>query len=217
MFGYSGMPGCFDVISRVLNRNLQFLLLGESVIYVDDIIGICHFRDLHHDLHQTKTLCEGLLGPDAVEPKKTESGRSIDVIGWNVDLDLKKIGIARKNMLKTLHGLVGINETKPVNPRDLQRVESWAACSSMICRQLKPYTRTLFSGIRRFKNNHVRLTLSLEAQITLQLWKCFFIMLEINPTRYARDITSFASVSPAYTIEYDASLTGLGVILYQID
>ena len=42
-------------------------------------------------------------------------------------------------------------------------------------------------------------------------------MLEINPTRYARDITSFANIPPTYTIEYDASLTGVGVILYQID
>jgi len=217
MFGYSGMPGCFDVISRVLNRNLQLLLSGESVMYVDDIVGACHLQEVSHDLRQTRTLCEGVLGPDTINPKKTESGRSVDVIGWNVDLDLRKIGIARKNMLKTLHGLVEINETKPISLKELQKVASWAARYSMICRQLKPYTRTLFCGIRKYKNPHIRLKLSLEAQLTLQLWKCFFVVLETKPTRYARDITSFSDVPPKYTIEYDASLTGVGVVIYQID
>jgi len=42
-------------------------------------------------------------------------------------------------------------------------------------------------------------------------------MLETRPIRYARDITSFSNIPPKYTIEYDASLTGVGVIIYQID
>jgi len=217
MFGYTGMPGCFDVISRVLNRNLQPLIKGETETYVDDVIGVSHKDDVDHDIHQGSTLFEGLLGPIAVAHEKTEKGRTIDVIGWNINLDTKKIGIAKKNMLKTLHGLVELDETKPVTLKELQKVASWAARYSMICRQLKPYTRTLFKGIRGYTNNHQRIKLNPEAQVTLRLWKCFFVMLEISPDRFTRDILSFVSAQPTYTIEYDASLTGIGVIIYKIE
>jgi hypothetical protein len=42
-------------------------------------------------------------------------------------------------------------------------------------------------------------------------------MLEVNPVRFSRDILSFASSQPTYSIEYDASLTGIGVIIYKIE
>jgi len=144
-------------------------------MYVDDIIRAGRVRELSQDLRTTKTLCEGLLGPDTIEPKKTESGRSVDVIGWNVDLDLKKIGIARKNMLKTLHGLVEINETKSISLKELQKVASWAARYSMICRQLKPYTRTLFCGIRKYKNPPCQTQVKLRSTThssTLEMFLC---------------------------------------------
>jgi hypothetical protein len=148
MFGYTGMPCCFDVISRVINRNLQRLIKGRSTIYVDDIIGVCQNADLIHDLEAAKGLCEGLLGPNAVEDKKTKFGRTLDVIGWNICLDTRKVGIARKNMLKTFHGLLALDETLPVSLEELQRVASWAARYSLVCRQLRPFTRALYGCIQ---------------------------------------------------------------------
>ena len=59
--------------------------------------------------------------------------------------------------------------------------------------------------------------MSQEAQVTLRLWKCFFVMLEVNPVRFARDILSFTLSQPSYTIEYDASLTGIGIIIFRIE
>ena len=216
MFGYTGMPGCFDVISRVLCRNLRKLLHGKCLMYVDDIIAVSHIKQLEKDLKTAVDYCEGLLGPAAVEKDKTEFGRSLDVIGWNICLDTKKIGIARKNMLKTFYGLVTLNETLPVTLEELQRIASWAARYSLVCRQLRPFTRALYSCIQHYTNKHVRIKLSDDAANTIQMWRSFFVFLEINPITYKRDIISFVHHDPSFVLEYDASLTGVGIILFKL-
>ena len=217
MFGYTGMPGCFDVISRVLCRNIQKLLHGRCKIYVDDIISVCHTEHLEDDQETTGDYCEGLLGPVAVAEDKTKSGRSLDVIGWNICLDTRKVGIARNNMLKTFYGLMTLDELSPVTLEDLQRVASWAARYSLVCRQLRPFTRALYSCIQHYTNKYVKIKLSDEAASTIQMWRCFFVFLEINPNTYKRDIKSFVHYEPSYVLEYDASLTGVGIILFIID
>jgi len=175
MFGYTGMPGCFDVISRVLCRNIQELIHGKCEIYVDDIISVSHRLTMEEDLNTTTDYCEGLLGPVAVEKEKTVVGRSVDVIGWNICLDSKKIGIARKNMLKTFYGLLTLDETLPVTLEELQRVASWAARYSLVCRQLRPFTRALYSCIQHYTKKHVKIKLSDDAANTIQIWRSFFV------------------------------------------
>ena len=49
------------------------------------------------------------------------------------------------------------------------------------------------------------------------MWRCFFVSLEINPNTYKRDIKSFVHYEPSYVLEYDASLTGVGIILFILD
>jgi hypothetical protein len=49
------------------------------------------------------------------------------------------------------------------------------------------------------------------------MWRCFFVFLEINPNTYKRDIKSFVHYEPSYVLEYDASLTGVGIILFILD
>jgi hypothetical protein len=168
---------------------------------------------LEDDQVTTGDYCEGLLGPVAVAEDKTKSGRSLDVIGWNICLDTRKVGIARNNMLKTLYGLMTLDELSPVTLEDLQRVASWAARYSLVCRQLRPFTRALYSCIQHYTNKYVKIKLSDEAASTIQMWRCFFVFLEISPNTYKRDIKSFVHYEPSYVLEYDALLTGVGIIL----
>jgi hypothetical protein len=39
MFGWTGMPSAFHVISRVLARLINAEVAGSRLIYVDDIMG----------------------------------------------------------------------------------------------------------------------------------------------------------------------------------
>ena len=213
MFGYTGMPASFDVVSRVISRNLQLLIKGKLTIYVDDLIGVCRKTDQNHDQAKAVEFCEGLLGPDAVAHDKTETGRKLDIIGWSICLDTQRVGLARKNMLKTFYGLVNLKEEEIVNLQEIQRIASWAARYSLVCRQLRPFTRALYGCIQHYTNKHVKIKLPDDAVNTINLWRCFFTYLEINPKKYERAISSFVCRPPTVFLEYDASLGGAGIIL----
>ena len=66
-------------------------------MYVDDIIGICFEEDMGEDLVLPRKVCTGLLGPSAVADEKTEWGRRLDIIGFTVDLDSRRVTISKKN------------------------------------------------------------------------------------------------------------------------
>ena len=102
MFGWTGMPFAFQVITRVLERIIGAELLGEFRMYVDDLIGACGRKELEHDQHIAHSKCVGLLGPNAVEETKTMAGRAIEWIGWEFDIDTRVVSLARHNFLRTL-------------------------------------------------------------------------------------------------------------------
>ena len=88
MFGWTGMPAAFDVVSRVLKRAINKVIYGVCKIYVDDLMGVSIKRDLEHDLQEAKRICCGLLGPDAVEDKKTNPAvSSTGLVGRSTSTD----------------------------------------------------------------------------------------------------------------------------------
>jgi len=213
MFGWTGMPAAFQVITRVLERCIQRTVHGRVKMYVDDLMGVCHRKDLDHDLAQARSLCTSLLGPEAVEDTKTESGRRLDWIGWSIDLDLRSVSVSRHNFLKTLHGFLSVTEAEPIPVRSIQRLASWASRYSAICRTLKPFTSDLFSVIRGLHHGSTLITLDTHAQRAIQLWRATLIALEVDREGFSRPITSFGPRSASYQLEYDASLQGLGMVL----
>ena len=57
-------------------------------MYVDDILGCCLRSEVLRNIQLATDAITDLLGPDAVEPTKTEWGRKMDWIGWFLDLRL---------------------------------------------------------------------------------------------------------------------------------
>ena len=123
-------------------------------MYVDDIFGICRRRDLAHDMGIAKEVCETILGNDSMEPKKTETGDRLTVIGYDIDIEKGFVAVARKNILKALHGFLSTNVHSAITVKALQRLASWASRYSQICRYMAPFTRALYSAYagRTIKN-----------------------------------------------------------------
>ena len=67
--------------------------------------------------------------------------------------------------------------------------------------------------IQHYTKKHVKLKLSDDAAYTINMWRCFFLYLEVNPKKYSRAISSFNPSPSSIFLEYDASLTGVGIIL----
>jgi hypothetical protein len=126
MFGWTGMPTAFDVISRVISRAVNKVIRGRAKMYVDDLMGISLSTDLASDLAEARRICCGLLGPDAVEDKKTEFGRVLDWIGWEINLDRLTVSVSRRTSSsactvsrlykKTGQCLSGLSRSSPHGP-----------------------------------------------------------------------------------------------------
>ena len=129
IFGWTGTPAAFQVVSRALSHELNQSL----TVYVDDMCGVCLSWDLDNDLVLCKSICRNLLGPDSVADDKTECGTRLDFIGYSVDLNSQTVSIARKNFLRSLHGFLSIDLEGTINLPTAQKLASWSTRYSLIC------------------------------------------------------------------------------------
>lgn len=77
LFGWTVTPFAFDVMSRVLRRAIGRRIHGRMTIYVDDLVGVTLKRFLRDDMAIACSVCEWLLGSQAMAEDKWETGRCI--------------------------------------------------------------------------------------------------------------------------------------------
>jgi hypothetical protein len=217
MFGWTGMPYAFQVVTRILVRIINADLAGECLMYVDDLMGACSLAELEAELKIAREKCNGLLGENAVEDTKTQFGRRIEWIGWLFDLDTRSVSVARHNFLKTLHGFMSTHEGERVRGAQMLKLASWAARYSAVCRSLRPFTRDLFNEVKGLRSKSVLINLSASAVRTIWLWRVSLILLELQPQEFSRPLLSLVWRPITYVIEYDASLTGIGLVLSKLE
>jgi hypothetical protein len=99
--------------------------------------------DVAEDLAVTRRICTSLLGSGSVADVKTETGARLDIIGYTVDLDTRRVSIAKKNVLAALHGFIGTDVNKRLNLRTVQRLASWGTRYGKICRVMRPFCGAL--------------------------------------------------------------------------
>ena len=137
-------------------------------MYVDDIIGVGLADDIEEDLRLTREVCTSLLGPTAVADDKTEHGRRPDVIGYVVNLDDKRVSIARKNYLSAFHGFINVNVDGLMTLRFAQKLASWASRYGKICRVMRPFCGALNRLIAGRTSPYATFFLSPEAKIAIK-------------------------------------------------
>lgn len=218
MFGHTEMPIGFDVISRVLRRMTKVVISVKSDcdIYVDDLMGASHRAAVVADLIATKKVCNKLLGDDSVSDKKTLFGRLMDMIGWLINLDTRTVSIARHNFLKTLHGFFRVDEDEPVRVGELQKLASWGVRYSTVCRAMRPFTHDLFLALKGNPSRNSFRRLDDNTKLCIKLWRCCLCMMELRgPARYSRSMESFLPKEPDWEVEFDGSLTGVGLRIFR--
>jgi hypothetical protein len=67
-----------------------------------------------------------------------------------------------------------------------------------------------------YNQPHAKIHLSDLAQSDVMMWRAFVLLLIAQPNRLSRTMESFRPQSADYCIKYDASLTGLGVGIYNL-
>jgi hypothetical protein len=215
LFGLTGMPYAFEVVSRVLEDIITAHIdsSGRLRMYVDDGCGVSIAIDAQAHLAIALHLIRLLLGDSAVNDEKVKMGRVLDMLGWSINLDEMTISASRRNLLKAIYVFFCIDTSIGVRLIDVQRLASMATRYSMVCRHMRPYTRALYAMQAMFhgRGHETRRGLSPAALSEIVMWRAFLCLLRFNEKAYARPLNSFRHQPPSYVIEYDASLQGLGV------
>jgi hypothetical protein len=217
-FGWTGLPFAFNVITRTLCRRCNLRLKGvcEVGMYVDDLVGVCHRKNVQHCLLVVEQTITQLLGPNSVAQEKTVTGTVLDFIGWCIDIDLQRLGIARHNFLKTFYGFMTLERNSHLTIREFQKLASWSSRYSFICRFMKPFSQFLYQATAGYKSLEVQVRIADDVWQVILLWRIFFVLMEVNPSVFTRDINSFRKEAPTWFVNLDASLTGLGWKFYRV-
>ena len=216
IFGWAGTPAAFQVVTRAISWELRYALRSRTLMYVDDIIGVCFAEDVEEDLARTREICTSLLGSGAVADDKTETGTRLDIIGYTVDLETKRVSIAKKNFLTALHGFVGTDVTKRLNLRTAQRLASWGTRYGKICRVMRPFCGALNALTWGRKDPHALFNMTTTATVAVQCWRAMLCLVRYREAEFTRTIESFVPTTPISIAEFDASLSGAGHIWYDL-
>jgi hypothetical protein len=184
-------------------------------MYTDDMIGVCLRRDIEVDLATTRSLCIRLLGDNAVEDEKTEWGRRLTVIGWDIDLDNSLVTVSRRNALKAFYGFAAINLDRPVPMPVIERWASWAERYSTVCVYMKPFRRVLYSRVRHLLQN-ITVKLDNDVRQAVRLYAALTALIVVREGSFSRSLQSFARTPESVVLEFDGSLEGVGVIWYSV-
>jgi hypothetical protein len=218
LFGWTGTPFAFNVLSRVVCFEAMKLSSGSLLIYVDDLIGCCRRCDLDQELLNIRYIVERICGPDSIAEDKTESGSSLESIGYFLDLDARAVGLSQNNFLRTVYGMFSV-DLNVVTVREMQRIASWCSRYANIVTWLKPFSRELYRSISGLINQNMKLNLKdnqLKIQDIIDLWIHQLIMVKLDVKGWGRCFDSFRVLDSEIILEFDASLEGFGMALYDI-
>lgn len=215
-FGWCGTPSSFQVVSRTLKYEINKLISGKMDIYVDDLFGVSLKRNVYNDVAIATDICTKLFNSSCVESSKTIIGRRVEVIGFVIDLDLKLVSISEKNKLRVIYFLSTIKLEERISIKDLQRYSSWISRYSSICPILLPFIKTLYHSFTGYKD-YVSIFINEQTKMVIRLFRTLFILSMLEEEKFTRKLDTFVYHSPQFILEFDASLFGIGFLIYQIN
>jgi hypothetical protein len=158
---------------------------------------------------------EEVMGPGAIAAPKTAFGRKLDMIGWELDLDRRLVSMSAKNLNKTLFAFFAVNVDEGITLPVLQALASRASRAATLSRAMNNFTREMFGCMQYYHGDRAKTRiLSAEAKVEVFMWRAYLVQLLWAPQVFARSLESFrAKAAGSVRIEYDASLSGLGMQL----
>jgi hypothetical protein len=163
------------------------------------------------------SIAESLLGEGAIAKDKSEKGRRLDFLGWVFDLDAGVVSMSERNFLKTFYGFYSADLVGGIFVRDMERLASWASRYALLSRAMKPFVKILYSSYKGIPNRSAKVRLSEDVTFTIRLWRSFFAAIKLQESALSRKIESFRNLPPSWVIQFDACLTGIGVVVRRIN
>jgi hypothetical protein len=161
-------------------------------------------------------VCTSLLGPNAIAEDKTEKGTRMDVLGYVLDLKLKLVSISRKNFLNAVYGFFTTELDVKVTLKTAEKLASWGSRYSKICRAMRPFCGALHRATAGLKCRHALFLFPEEApKRAIRGWRAMLYLVSFDEQRYTRRMESFLPERLEYIVEFDASLSGAGILWFK--
>jgi hypothetical protein len=129
----------------MLQRLVNLTISGEVLVYVDDFCACSPLNIAEVDRSVTREITVQLMGSDSVTANKWEMGRRVDFVGWDFDLDTRRVTLSRKNHYKAVYYFFTVDTSKPQLSHTMQALASRATRYSTVCRHMRPYTAAFYA------------------------------------------------------------------------
>jgi hypothetical protein len=213
IFGWTAMPAAFAVLSRALEYELNASNI-RSKIYVDDTIAISWEDRVVVDMFCAKKLMCDLLGSKAVADDKTvrttEEDPRIDVIGWNLDIKNQRLTLTRRLFLKAIYLFFKAELNGFIPVKLLMQLASLGSRYELVCGFLKPFNQALYASYMG-KNETHSIRIKDSAKWSIRMWRTILVCTYFKEDTFARTFDSFRIQPACHVIQFDASLSGIGV------
>ena len=216
-FGWTNWPHAFGVLTLCLEAAVTSVLRGFVRAYVDDFMGCCLLKDVNRDMEAARNVFVLLLGEGSVAEPKSEFGSRLTWIGWDIDLDIVSgcLAIGASLLLKAINVFFTVDHTK-VSRRDLEKLSSYAGRFSLVFPYLKPFVAALYAEYAG-RQRLLSFSMSDEGLEALEAWRYFLVASHACPARFFRSLQSFVHLEVTLTLVWDASLYGIGAVLFEGD
>ena len=226
-YGLSVYPIIFTSTMSPIKAEINEKIDGEIDIYVDDSMGVSPTDSKPEDRAILCSTMERIWGPRpenltmarAIAPEKSREGRNINWIGWNINLDTRLITFKEEAYFKTLWAFVSVNENEPLTVKFIAKLASLATRAVFVVRIMAGFTMDLYNQLKGIKNWNSALNTRViddSAKFCIRLWRAVLILLRLEGNFLIRSIDSFANVTPSIKIDFDASLTGGGIVAHSL-
>jgi len=216
VFGLTGMPMAFDVITRVIQRALRSRGLC-MLQYVDDGLGVSLPADVGDHQAEANRLCTDLLGPEAMAAEKEERGSSLVFIGYSIDLISNRISISPRNLRRSLYAFLSTNMEAGarVACTHLLRLGSLGGRYAQVCPVMNPFVLALYRPTVGLSHTGTTV-LSAEVKAVIRLFRCLLVLQHFHGVEFSRPLDSFVRRPHTWILEWDASLEGVGIIGFRV-
>jgi hypothetical protein len=135
-----------------------------------------------------------------------------------MSLQFNFVGVSHRNLLKAIYAFMNVDLAAGalVPLKTMERLASLGSRYGNICRLMRPFVRVLYSSYRG-KSRFVEIELGLEAKAVIRLFRCLFVAQALDKVRFSRSLDSFMTRLHTWVAEFDASLTGVGIIWFRLD
>lgn len=223
-FGWAGLVFAFQIVTRFLTVVISVAIHGILYMYVDDAIGISPAATWEADQHAAGECITSLLGPGTEELSKREStalvaDRSIVILGWSISLSTQRVDLADYNRLKTLYRFLSVDISASIDKSDAQALCSLASRYSAVYRELACLLPDINCLLVTWPDRHNVIKIPERARVAISIWVAFLAWHDILARRGAprgRPLESFRPLPATILLEFDGSLTGIGVRLFNL-